>query len=70
MGIRTSANTAPYLIAVSTTLSVDPLIGGEYSSNKFSSSWSEERRDSTYVKIIRRLGGGVARIQTLVLAEN
>src|SRR5258708_25531519 len=70
MGELTSANTAPYVIPLSIIHSVDPLISGEYSFNKFSSSWSDERRDSAYANIISWLGWGVAKIRTAVLAEN
>ena len=52
VGRPTSAKTAPYLIALSTAFSIDPLIRGEYPSSNPSSSWSDERRASTYVKII------------------
>ena len=48
----TSAKTAPYLIALSTDFSVDPLISGEYSFSNPSSSCSDERRASTYMKNI------------------
>ena len=52
MGQLTSAKITPYLIILSTDFSVDPLISGEYSFNSPSSSWSDERRASTYVTII------------------
>ena len=52
-GQTTSANTAPYLIALSTAFSVDSLIIGEYSSSNPSSCWSDERRASAYAHIIR-----------------
>ena len=53
VGRPTSANTAPYLIALSVDLSIDPLISGAYSLNNPSSSWSDERRASAYADIIR-----------------
>ena len=46
----TSAKTAPYLIALSTAFSVDPLIIGENLSSNPSSSWSDKRRVSTCAK--------------------
>ena len=46
MGEPTSANTAPNLIFLSITLSVVPVISGEYSFNKISSLWSDARRAS------------------------
>ena len=49
-GQLTSAKTAPYLIALSTAFSVDPLIIGENLSSNPSSSWSDKRRASTYAK--------------------
>jgi len=67
---RTSAKTTPYLKAVSTALSVDPLISGEYPFNNFSSSSSDESRDPLYAKNISRLGWAVAKRRTVVLAEN
>ena len=70
MGEPTSANTAPYLIHLSITLSVDPLISGEYSFNKISSLRSDERRDWAYGNIISWLGWAVAEIRTEVLVEN
>ena len=44
----TSAEPAPYLIVLSTDFSIDPLITGEYAFSNPSSSWSDERRASTY----------------------
>ena len=52
MGEPTSANTAPNLILPSITLSVAPVISGEYSFNKFSSLWSDARRGSAYGAIL------------------
>ena len=52
MGRLTSAKIAPYFITLSTDFSVDPLISGEYSFSNPSSSWSDERRVSTYAKFI------------------
>ena len=49
-GQLTSAKTAPYLIALSTVFSIDPLIIGENLSSNPSSSWSDKRRASTYAK--------------------
>ena len=66
----TSANTAPYLIVLSITLSVDPLISGEYSFNKSSSLWSDERSDPAYSNVISWLGRVVAKLQTAVFAKN
>ena len=43
-------NTAPYLIAFSTALSIDPLISEEYSFNKRSSIWSAKRREFAYTR--------------------
>ena len=45
-GELTSANTAPCSILFSITRSVGALFTGMYSFNNFSSSWSDERRDS------------------------
>ena len=66
----TSAKTAPHLIALSTDFSVDPLISGEYFFSNPSSSWSDERKVSTYAKISNRRRGAVPRIRTVLLAEN
>jgi uncharacterized membrane protein len=52
------------------TLSVDPLISGEYSFNKYSSLWSDERRDPAYANIISWLGWAVAKIRTSVFSRN
>ena len=55
LGELTCANTAPYLILVSTILSVDPLRNGERCSPSFTSfsrSWSNERRESAYASTI------------------
>ena len=70
MGGPTSANTAPYLIVLSITLSVDPLISWEYSFNDSSSLWSDERSDPAYSNIISWLGWAVATIRTAVFAKN
>ena len=51
VGQPTSAKTAPYLIALSTAFSVDPLIAGVYPCSNPSSSWSEERRAFSYADI-------------------
>jgi len=70
MGEQTSAKTAPYLIVMSTDFSIDPLISGEYSLSNPSSSWSDERRASTYAGIIRRRRWAVRKVRTVLLAEN
>jgi hypothetical protein len=57
MGEPTSAKTVPYLITLSTTLSVDASIIGEYPSNNPSSSLIDERRDSAYESIITGCDG-------------
>ena len=51
VGQLTSAKIAPYLIALSTDFSTDPLITGVYSFSNPSSSWSDERRASPYANI-------------------
>src|SRR5258706_5213394 len=51
-GQLTSAKTAPYLNALSTTFSIDPLIIGAYSSCNTSSSWIVMRWASTYVNLL------------------
>src|SRR5258706_12878287 len=53
VGQPTSAKTAPYLSTLSTNFSIDPLIIGVYSFSNPSSSWSDERRASACVDIIR-----------------
>ena len=58
-GRPTSANTAPYLMAVSKALSVDALISGEYFFSNPSSSRSDERSDSAYRNSISWLGLGL-----------
>ncbi len=70
MGRLTSAKTAPYLMALSTVVSIDPLISGEYPSSNPSSSWSNERRASTYAKSISWVGQGVAKVRTVSFAVN
>ena len=70
MGQLTSAKTAPYFIALSTDFSVDELISGEYSCSNPSSSWSDERRASTYVMILSWWGWPVEKVRTVLLAEN
>ena len=69
MGQLTSAKTAPYLITLSTDFSVDTPISGGYSCSSPSSSWSDERRASTYAKIIS-WGWAVEKVRTVLLAEN
>jgi hypothetical protein len=66
----TSAKTAPILSALSTDLSTDPLISGEYFSSKSSSSWSVDRNASAYENIISWRQGAVAKVRTVPLAEN
>ncbi len=66
----TSAKTAPYLIALSTDFSIGPVISGEYSFSNPSSSWSDERRASTYAKIISRPRWAVPKVRTVSFAEN
>jgi len=53
----TPVKAAPYLIALSTDFSIDPLISGEYPSNNPSSSWSDERRASAYTTFISQRDG-------------
>ena len=68
-GQLTSAKTAPYLIALSTASSVISLIIGAYPSSNPSSSWSEERRASTYAKLLA-VGWVEAKVRTVSLATN
>ena len=70
VGRPTPAKTAPYCIALSTAFSIDPLISGEYPSSNPSSSWSDERSASTYVKISSWRGWAVAKVRTVSFAEN
>ena len=70
VGALTAARTAPYLIALSTDLSVELLISGEYSSSNFSSSWSDNRRASAYANDISRREYAVARGRTASFEEN
>ena len=71
VGQLTSAKTAPYLIALSTDFSIDPLITGEYSFSNPSSSWSDERRASAYADNIRLQGWAVgAKVRTVSFEEN
>ena len=51
-GIKTSAKTAPYLIALSTAFSIDPLIIGGSSFSSPSSSRSDKRRASAYATLV------------------
>jgi len=69
LGELTSAKTAPNLIALSTTLSVDASIIGECSFSNSSSSPSNECRDSVYVDIISRMRWTVVKRRTVGLAE-
>src|SRR5258706_11315994 len=52
MGQLTSARLAPDSIVQSTDFSIDPFTSGEHFLSNPSSSWSEERRASTYTKIL------------------
>ena len=61
MGEPTSANTAPILILLSITLSVDSLINGEYSFNKSSSLRSDARRESAYGALLAGWDGQLQR---------
>ena len=70
IGPLTSVMTAPYLIVLSTDFSIDPLISGEYSFSNLSSSWSDDRRASTYAKIISWRGWTVEKVRTVGFAEN
>src|SRR5258706_9142601 len=70
VGELTSAKTAPYLIALSTDFSINPLINGEYLSSNPSSSWSDERRASAYANITSWRGWAVAKIRTVEFDEN
>ena len=69
IGNPTSANTAPYLIALSTDFSTDPLINGVYSFSNPSSSWSDERRASAYTDISYWMTG-MAKVRTVSFTEN
>src|SRR5258706_4785796 len=68
----TSARTAPSLIALSIDFSTDPLISGEYSFSNPSSLWSDERRASTYAKIIsrRRWASVKVKARTVLFADS
>ncbi|SRR5258706_10205180 len=67
----TSVRTAPFLIALSMDFSTDPLISGKYSFSNPSSSWSDERRASTYAKIISRRRWALAKVKarTVLFAD-
>ena len=52
MGELTSAKTVPYLIVLSTILSIRPSIIGEYVSNIPSSSLRDERRVFVYGRVV------------------
>jgi len=69
LGELTSAKTAPYLIAMSITLSVGASIIGECSFNKASSSLSNKCRDSAYADIVSWMRCAVAKKRTVGLAE-
>ena len=70
VGELTSAKMVPYLIALSTDFSVNPLISGEYFSRNSSRSWSDECRASAYMKIISWWGSVVAKEQMVAFVEN
>jgi hypothetical protein len=61
MGELTSANTTPYAITLSKTLSDDPLISGGYLSNSSLSSPSHKRKDSAYGSTVICLVWAVAK---------
>ena len=70
VGGLTSAKTAAYLIAVSTDFSIDPLIsGGGYSLSNPSSSWSDERRTSTFTDVIYWQEWAMEKVRTVLFAE-
>ena len=70
MGGPTSAKTVPYLIALSTILSVRPSIIGEYVSSNPSSSLRDERRSSAYAEIVSWDERAITKRQTVELGEN
>ena len=70
MGGLTSANTVPYLMALSTILFVGPSIIGEYVSSKLSSSFRDERRSSAYVETVSWDGWGIEKRHTVEFDEN
>ena len=71
VGQPTSANTAPYLIALSMDFSIDPLINGVYSFSNSSSSWSDERRASVYADLLDEWDGQLReKERTVSFAEN
>ena len=70
IGGLTSAKTVPYLIALSTILSVGSSIIGEYVSSNPSSSLRDERRSSAYAEIVSRDGWAMAKRQTVSFDEN
>ena len=69
LGKLTSAKTAPYLIALSTTLSVGASIIVECSFSNPSSSSSNESRDFAYAEIIRWMRWTIAMRRTVGLVE-
>ena len=69
LGNLTSAKTAPYLIALSTTLSVGASIIEEYPFSNSSSSLSNECRDSAYADIISQMRWAFAKRRTVGPAE-
>ena len=69
LGELTSAKTAPYLMALSTILSVDAPIIGDCFVNNPSSSLSNECRDSACVDIISWMRWANAKRRTVGLAE-
>jgi len=70
VGGLTSAKTVPYLIALSTILSVRPSIIGEYVSSIPSSSLMDERRVSVYGQIVSWDERATTKRQTVAFGEN
>ena len=70
MGGRTSAKTVPYLIALSTILSVGLSIIGEYVSRSPSSSLRDERRSPAYAEIVSWDGWEIAERHAVEFDEN
>jgi hypothetical protein len=60
----------PSQYSISKTVSVDPLINGEYSSNNPSSSWSDERIDSVDALYYWPVGIGSGKVTNGCIAEN
>jgi len=70
VGGLTSAKTVPYLMALSTVLSVCPSIIGEYVSSIPSSSLRDERSVSVYGQIVSWDEWATAKRQTVGFGEN